>query len=163
MDWQELNDLIVSRRFDQLKRLPYIQRIYDQRRKIIPPDGLIPNGYPYHVKKYIYNYILFGDDMKHEFPSHLKVISYVNSPSNRSIKEKYHINIFLTSDYVPDGYISNIPPNIEFVKNILVNGYKQYPPYHPTIYLYHQYLMKGGDRYFNDFLMLVDPWFRTLK
>ena len=163
MNWEELVVTIKSGRLDQLNRLPCIQQIYNSRPRRIPADGLYPNNYPYHVGERIYNYVLFGDNIKFSFPKHIKIISYVNPPHRRSIPEKHHINIFLTSDYVPNGYINDIPPDIEFVKDIIWYGHKQYPPFHPTIYLYYKYLLFGGDRYFNDFLMLVDPWFRNLK
>jgi hypothetical protein len=165
MDWNSLVDTIQSRQYDKLKRLPVIQQIYDSRPRSIPSDGLHPNGYPYHVGKRIYNYVLFGspNKVKYTFPDNVEIVCYVNHPKSRSVPEKFHVNIFLHSDYVPNGYLDDIPPNIELVKYILYHGYKQYSPYHPTIYLYYEYLLNGGDRYFKDFLILVDPWFRNLK
>ena len=157
---------ITNREFGRLKREPYIQKIYNARPRYIPPDGLCPNGYPYKVGKRIYNYILFGDDVNNVFPDSLEVISYVNPINKRSVPEKHHINIFLRYrggwKYKGLG-ISDIPPDPKLVGDILWYGHKQYPPYHPTIYLYYQYLLNGGDRWYNDFLMLIDPWFRNLK
>lgn len=162
MDWDELVETIQSGRYDRLYREPNIQQIYNTRPRVIPTDGLHPNEYPYHVGKRIYNYVLFGHST-FTFPPNVEIIYYVNKKQHRSVPEKFHVNIFLHSDYTPNGYLNNIPPEIELVKYILYNGYKQYSPFHPTIYLYYEYLLNGGDRYFRDFLMLVDPWFRNLK
>lgn len=165
MDWDELVAVINEGKYHLLKRSPCIQQIYDYRPRCIPSDGLHPNRYPYQVGKYIYNYVLFGSPSKvrYTFPPNVEIIYYVNRPADRSIPEKFHVNIFLRSDYVPNGYLNDIEPNLNLVKRILYYGYKQYSPYHPTIYLYYEYLLNGGDRSFRDFLILVDPWFRNLK
>ena len=166
MNWKEIVEIVETRNFDQLKRHEYVQKIYDLRPKNPPVfNGLTPNMYPYMTGEGIYNYIYWSDswDITHQeiidlFPPHLNVVSYVNDYQSRSIPNRPHRNIFVYSEHCYNYDSIDIPPKIDLVEQILNFGTDRYRAFHPTIYLYHQYLLSGGKRYLSYFKYLLDPW-----